>query len=139
MADINAVPPYAENISASNALQEAIYNELNKDYEVFDGWRHDSTYPYIVIGDETLIYDSSKSGQITRHQLHIDIWDSKNGSLRIKQITDDVINRLGTTLQLADGYCVAKFVATNIDFKRAQVGVQDFQRAYVTVTFTVLK
>ena len=80
-------------------LQGAILSELKKTIStpIFDAPGQSQSYPYIVIGDDSLINDDTNTtiGRNVISSIHV--WDNFNGYSRIKGIIgaiDDALNRV---------------------------------------------
>jgi hypothetical protein len=85
-------------------LQKTVYSALTgasiTDYAgnaitgVFDDLPENTSYPYIVIGEETAIDTSAKDKDIFEHTLTIHIWSQYRGRRDIKEIMEQVHDTL---------------------------------------------
>ena len=84
-------------------LQQAIYSELSgagitgvsgSAVSVYDDVPEGSSYPYIVIGDETSNNISTKGKDAREHTLTIHVWSQYRGRKEIKTIMQDIYSNL---------------------------------------------
>lgn len=91
---------------ASIELQKAIFSKLKTGiYPVYDALPLNTAMPYLVIGEESLLQNSTKTEKRTNHIVTIHSWSNKQGSMEIKTMNDFVINSIDDTLKVA-GYTV---------------------------------
>lgn len=85
-------------------LQKAIFSTLESasitDYGgaaitgIFDDLPEGTDYPYVVIGEDTAVDDSSKDKTIFEHTLTIHVWSQYRGRRDIKVIMEQVHDAL---------------------------------------------
>lgn len=124
----------------SEALQYAIYQELSKTYNVYDGMKFDGEYPYIVIGEEYRTDDNPKDAKITEHHMVMSAWSLYNGMRDIKRMGSDVIERLtGQLLELPEPYRLVDARLYNVRYLRDDNGATDVSRALMQFKFKIHK
>jgi hypothetical protein len=80
---------------ASVELQKAIYTALKTgSYPVYEVVPPNTTMPYIVIGEEILTHNNTKTEIRTVHNITIHTWSKGSSSNESKSINDFVIKKL---------------------------------------------
>lgn len=69
-------------------LQQAIYSVLSGalSQSVYDHVPHDSSFPYVVIGETTAVDDSNKTKDGQEHTVTIHVWSQYRGRKEVKEI-----------------------------------------------------
>lgn len=93
-------------------LQIAIYNRLksNPDLTVYDAVPEGAAFPYVSIGEDTVVDESTKTdnGEEITHTLHV--YSSYNGRKEVKEIMNKVLETLtNEPLQLGSGFFMESF------------------------------
>lgn len=89
---------------ASVELQKSVYTALSQgSYPVFEIVPPNTTMPYIVIGEEVLTYDNTKTSIRTVHNITIHTWHQGSSSATIKVMNDLVVQAI------LDGFAVSGF------------------------------
>ncbi|MEK9769605.1 MAG: DUF3168 domain-containing protein [Betaproteobacteria bacterium] len=93
-------------------LQKSIYTTLNdatindnggSDVPVYDDVPEGSSYPYIVIGEETSNNISTKTKQAHEHTLTIHVWSQYRGRREIKEIMSQIYTQLHDSAIVVSG------------------------------------
>jgi hypothetical protein len=80
---------------ASVELQKAIYTALKSgSYSVYEVVPPNTTMPYIVIGEEILTHNNTKTEIRTVHNITIHTWSKGSSSAESKAMNDFVIKKL---------------------------------------------
>jgi hypothetical protein len=85
----------------------------------------DQSFPYIVIGEQTMTgeSESTKDAYITEHEVTIEIWDSYSGNdasyVKVNTIADSILQlvRVRTAITIT-GYNVIRLLADNMATER---------------------
>lgn len=82
-------------------LQKTIYTALNSDATlsamitgVYDDVPEGSTYPYVVIGEQTAVNFGSKTLDGLEHTLTVHVWSQYRGRKEAKEIMERIYNIL---------------------------------------------
>ena len=84
-------------------LQSIIYSTLNGDStldglvgdnKIFDNVPQATTYPYVVIGNESAINRGTKTLDGNDYTMDIDVWSQYRGKKEIKEIMERIYNLL---------------------------------------------
>ena len=86
-------------------LQKAIFNQLSgsivgldsANISVFDDVPENTSYPYVVIGEETATNNGSKDLDGLEYTLTVHVWSSYRGRREIKEIMQSVYENLHDT------------------------------------------
>ena len=86
-------------------LQKAIFNQLSgsivgldsANILVFDDVPENTSYPYVVIGEETAINNGSKDLDGLEYTLTVHVWSNYRGRREIKEIMQSVYENLHDT------------------------------------------
>lgn len=92
-------------VIASIELQKAIYSKLSEQYSVFDALPLDAPMPYIVIGEEQLLNNDTKTEGRTKHIVTIHTWSNKQSSAEIKTMNNYVVKSINENL-MVNGFIV---------------------------------
>ncbi|WP_342045985.1 DUF3168 domain-containing protein [Bacillus sp. OTU530] len=96
------------------SLQKALYQRLKEDVElqlrvkgVYDYVPENALFPYVRLGEDTVIPDETKTfyGEEITHTLHI--WSQYKGKKEVKEIMDIVLQSLQDPLSLEGGFSVS--------------------------------
>lgn len=90
-------------ISSSEALQRALYTHLSEDYPVRDTLH--TSYPFILIGGETVVPADTKTDKMWRHTLTLHAYSKGESSEENKQIVAYIQDKIENGLTVM-GYNV---------------------------------
>lgn len=95
------------------ALQTALYNRLSNDSAinkkvtgVFDAVPKKQEFPYVTLGEDTMVDYSTKTnvGEEITHTLHV--WSQYRGKKEVKEIMNLILQSLSQPLSLDGGFFV---------------------------------
>lgn len=122
------------------ALQKAIYDKLTADlsYSVFDDVPSGTDYPYIVIGEDTLIDYNTNEKSGFEATLTVHSWSDYPGRKEVKEIQGAIYNALNRQELTVTGYnfveCYQEFSETFLENDGiTRHGVQRFKVFYIEV------
>jgi Protein of unknown function (DUF3168) len=77
---------------SSRVLQDAIYTVLKNGLTipVYDDVKVNTTFPYVTIGEDTAVDDSSKVDSNQEFTVNIHVWSRERGRWQAKQIISDI-------------------------------------------------
>lgn len=86
-------------------LQKAIFSTLDGNVtgvsaatvSIFDDPPQNSTYPYVLIGEETTANSGTKTKDAVEHTITIHVWSQYRGKREIKEIMESVYENLHNT------------------------------------------
>lgn len=101
-------------------IQQAIYTELATiGHPVYDHVPQVSAYPYIVIGDDTSIPFDTDASVGSESTLTIHVWSQYRGRLEVKDILEQIYDKLNRADIAVSGChlveCVAEFQETYLE------------------------
>ena len=81
---------------SSWALQVALYDILTDalSVQVYDQPSGDAAYPYVTVGESTVVDDSTKTASGQEHTVTIHAWDQGGGRQSVKEILAQVYDAL---------------------------------------------
>lgn len=123
---------------ASIELQKAVYSSLSKlTYPVFDALPKDQPMPYILVGEENLIRNGTKSSIMTEHILTIHAFSKAEGTKQLKEMVAYIINSLvDTSLIVSDFYVVSQDLQNVINMKELDE-LEVIQHAVIQIKYTL--
>lgn len=94
--------------SASLEVQRAVYAILEPlpGFEVYDHVPQGSSYPYVEIGESTLVNDDTKTEDGEEHTLTLHTWSRAKGRSEVKAIMGDTMTALHRVKLAVPGYSV---------------------------------
>ena len=107
-------------MSPTVELQKSIYTAVSAvGYSTYDDVPTDAVYPYVVIGDDTLVDDSADDTQGLNATVTVHSFSSYRGKAEIKKIQDDIFTALDRVALPITGYvvldCLQEFAQTFLD------------------------
>jgi Protein of unknown function (DUF3168) len=123
---------------ASIELQKAVYSSLKTlSYPVYDALPKNQPMPYLLIGEEILIRDDTKSSKISEHDLTIHAFSKAKGTKEVKEMTAHVIDRLVDTKMSVSGFdAVMQKLLRTVNLKEVNdLGV--IHHAVIQIKFTL--
>lgn len=96
--------------SALFPLQISLFNRLKNDTSVkvpvYDSVSEGAGFPYITLGEDTVIPNDSKTydGEEITHTLHV--WSTYNGKKEVKEIMSSVLDSLTREPLIVNGFFV---------------------------------
>lgn len=87
------------------AVQKAIYTALSgASLTVFDQVSENQAFPYVTIGESSLLDDSDKTAHADEHVETIHVWSRAGGFKECKDLMTDAIEAASTINGITDGY-----------------------------------
>lgn len=122
-------------MGATVELQKAVYSTLSTSvYKVFDSLPSKQAMPFIVIGEDTLLFADTKTEGRSRHVLTIHCWSDKTSSLEVRGMNDFVMQSL-FQLEKVNGYHV-----DFVELELAQVfKSEDKYHGVISIAITLTK
>lgn len=91
-------------------LQEAVYRTLRQrmpSVPVYDSVPDSAAFPYVVIGDDAIIDDSTKTGSGVEASLTVQVFSRALGFSEAKRIAEQVAGAITTGTLAVSGFLVA--------------------------------
>lgn len=90
---------------ALSAVQKAIYTALSgAGITVFDQVSENQAFPYVTIGESSLLDDSDKTAHADEHTETIHAWSRAGGFKECKDLITDSVEALSAIDGITDGY-----------------------------------
>ncbi|MCA1025785.1 DUF3168 domain-containing protein [Cytobacillus kochii] len=123
---------------ASIELQKAVFANLSRlSYPVYDALPKNQPMPYILIGEENLLRNDTKSSVMTEHVLTIHAFSKANGTKQVKEMTAYIINSLVDTDLIVSGFDTVVQKLQNVVNMKELDDLGVIQHAVIQIKYTL--